>query len=271
MGTKTKAVIVALCVLASSQQVSAETATDLYRVFDKEYTIEYPDDVLKVLRNYSNAERYIYQYQYITSSTYDEEELNKKAKELKSECKSIRSKLLNAYSLELSEIYELEDRLVTVEKQLDEINSSKKSSDITPDVPNSDELPTSSDYRVALETKGIIDQRAELGTVKNVPYPVSSTCILKDVDDTSVMLLTIDGAIVTPLWAGKVVSVDEDSVVVYHYNNIYTRYSGLSYISVEEGDKLGTQDTLGKSSHLLKLELRLDGELVDISKIFKEV
>lgn len=269
VGKKTFGITVAvLCTLFGTQIVCAISVVDIYKKYDMNYTIPYPDKTLDTIRKYTESQKSVYKYHYIETSKFDKTRLRKREKSLKQRTKELKEELLGAYDMSVDAIYELENEYVECVRELENIKSALKTqSKITKDEEQID-TPTDAEYEMSLHVKDIYDSRANLG---DVIKPTNSACIIKESNDTETTFLTVRGSMVHPIWNGEVVHVDTDTgeVVVYHYNKVYTVYHGLSKIIVNVGDRV-TQDTeIGKSSRELVMKLRLDGTFVDCSKLYE--
>ena len=272
MGTqKCKTAVTLLVVLLSLPTICyADTAVDVYEVYGVDYEITYPDSVVDTINSYNYAKRYIAMYRYVAESEYDKSILEKRIDTLESKLKDIESKLSNGYNLSLDEIYALEDEYVTTSKNLSDAKSALVEGEVECDTPDASNTPTYEEYMEAMQEKSRIKTEAEVGSVKNLTYPVTSASLVSDKTDNSLLLDVAFGTTVTALFNGTVAAVDDSSITLNHHNGIYTYYGNLSSSIVSVGDTVYQGQSIGLSTDTLQLKIKVGGELKDVSKLFKE-
>lgn len=259
-------VTASLSVNCKLSNIQALNVIDVYKSYGQSYTIPYPESTLDTIRKYTDSQKSVYRYHYVESSTFDKGKLKRREKELTSELEDLTDNLFNAYDLSIADIYELEDRYVEVERNLNNTKAALKSKTVKVQPESLDDIPTDLEYKTAMNVKDIYDSRANLGdTIK----PTNSACIVKESSDDHTVFLIVAGSAIHPIWKGKVVECTKHKVIVYHYNKVYTVYSNISNIRVSKDD-IVTQDTiLGESNRELIMQLRLNGKFVDCSKLYE--
>lgn len=249
----------------STQTVSALNVVELYDSYGIEYKIKYPGKTLETIRKYNESQKSVYKYHYVEAADFDKSRLQMEIERLEERKQNLTADLLNGYDTDLDSIYLLEDTYTETERNLQNAKDSLKSKDIKVEDKNLHDVPTDYDYKVSLSVKDIYDARANLGdTIK----PVNTACIVKDANDDRIVFLTVRDSAVHPIWKGKVVNVTDTNVVIYHYNGVYTMYSGLYDISIEKDSKVTQETVIGFSGKELTMQLRLDGKFVDCSKLY---
>lgn len=262
--------VVCALLLLHNTPCQAATVDELYAVFDMEYSVEYPKDVLDTIDNYNYAKRYMSMYRYVVESEYDIESVNKNIEYLEDRLTEIESNLSKGFVLNLDEIYLLEDEYTEVYNQLERAKKSLISVDVDVRIPTSTDTPTYAEYINAMQKKALLATQAELGNVKGLDYPIDTAALVKDLSDTHLTLSVADGSTATSLFNGKVVDITDDSITLYHYNNVYTLYKGIQHSYVEKGDTVYQGQSIGTVNSNLTLKLKLNGKLVDVSLLFKE-
>lgn len=261
-----------VCTLLLLQDTPCQAATvdELYAVYGMEYSVEYPKDVLDIIDNYNYAKRYMSMYRYVVESEYDVESVNKNIEYLEDRLTEIEGNLSKGFDLSLDEIYLLEDEYTEVHNQLERAKKSLISVDVDVRVPTSTETPTYDEYVNAMQEKALLNTQAELGNVKGLDYPIATAALVKDLSDTHLTLSVAEGSTATSLFNGKVVDITDDSITLYHYNNVYTLYKGVQHSYVVKGDTVYQGQSIGTVNSNLTLKLKLNGKLVDVSLLFKE-
>lgn len=260
---------VAVAFLLNGSVANAETASELYSLYDKDYTESYPTDTLKIINDYRNAQRYSSMYHYVVNSEYDSSIVDSMLKDLRSDKTDLCNKLLSGYNMKLSDIYQLESDYQLVEKRLLELTESNKCVDVVYNPPTPDNSPTHDEYVAALNSKELQDARSDIGKI-GLPYPVAGAAMLDKSANDELVLIVSKGSLVKSLFNGEVARVDEKGVTINHHNDIYTFYGDLTTASVQEGDTVYQGQPIGNSGDKLTLRMKLGGEKVDISKIFTE-
>ncbi len=268
VGVKTlKAIIVVTLLLLPSVNVSAATVSDVYEIYDKELTSMYPESVLRTIADYQLYQRDTEMYKYVKKSEFDNELLKSKIRELEASLRSIGSKLTNAYDLELSEIYALEDEYTTVKEALGNARSSMHTGEVA--YLDSANAPSEEEYKKALELKESVDSDTDIGLVP-IKCPVSGSYEIKDKTDTHLMLDVDMNESVSPILNGIVLNISQDSVTVSHGSGLYSYYGGFNEILVKEGDAIYQGQNLGYSTDSMTFKFKIKNEIVDVSKLFRE-
>lgn len=268
---KITAVIMSLSLILYTPAVtSCETTTDLYSMYDMSYTVEYPKDIMDTISKYQNAKKYVSMYQYVILSEYDTKLLDERERNCLKTIEKSEKSLLGCYNADLQTIYSYEDAYVTAVRQYDDVVKSKVTAPIDYEAPKPADVPTSSEYRKACNKKAYLDSCSNLGDVTDLHYPFNVACLIDSTDNNRITFLTQRDALVQSLFNGKVAKCDNTSLTIYHYNGVYTHYTGLSSVSVKKGDKVRQYEPVGTSTSKVTIQLKLNGKLVDISKLFKE-
>ncbi len=272
MGIKKYAAPLILCVtvLTAFTNVRASTVTDVYNIYGIESDELYPKELLNVISSYESAQKYVAMYQYVVESEYDTKVTEQRVKSLKKAKKDIEVKLMDGYSMELGDIYYLEDSYVTVAKDLENAKKSKEYVDIQSNIPNADSVPSTSEYQRALLQKSELDSSYTMGEVP-CECPIVGSYLLSDKNDKHLELAVAIGSDVTALMNGKVVAVDEESITINHSGKIYTFYGELQEVFVTVGTDVVQGQVIGKSSNKLMLKMKINDKFMDISKLIKEV
>lgn len=257
-------------VLYTPTTANCETTTDLYDMYAMPYTVKYPKGILDTINKYQNAKKYVSMYQYVILSEYDTEILDTRERNCLKTIEQSEKSLLGCYNADLQTIYDYEDAYVTAVRQYDDVVKSKVTTPIDYEAPKPANVPTSSEYRKACNKKAYLDSCSNLGDVKDLHYPFNVACLIDSIDNNSITFLTQKDALVQSLFNGKVAKCDDTSLTIYHYNGVYTHYAGLSSVSVKKGDKVRQYEPVGTSTSKVTMQLKLNGNLVDISKLFKE-
>jgi murein DD-endopeptidase MepM/ murein hydrolase activator NlpD len=265
-----KALILVIALVLQATTAYASTASDVYAVYDMSYEPSYPKGVLSTIAAYQNAKKYVYMYQYVIESEYDTTLIDRRIEEYKKTVETTSEKLLGGFSLDLSEIYALEDQYTEAVQKKEEAELSLVSYTVDYEAPTAKDVPTYAEYQQACTTKSLIDNKANVGTLENLSYPTETACLIDSSNDTSMTFATSSNTVVTSLFNGKVAKVTDDSVTVCHYNKIYTCYSNLSSVTVKKGDIVCQGQSVGISTSKFTLRMKVGGKLVDVSKLFKE-
>ena len=272
MGTKAYkrvfAVVLLSSVLLSSINVKASTATDIYDLYQLNYAAIYPDGVIETIMAYEQFLKYNTMYTYIEKSTFDTTILDKRIANLQSDIDSVTVKLKNGYDLSVSEIYALEDEYNTKSKQLYEAKQSLSNTAVNPSMPILENTPTKEQYDAAIATKKDIDSKINLGEAIT-SYPVKGATV-KEVKEDQLLLKTKAGEAVKALYNGTVANISNNSITLYHDSAIYTLYSNLDKINVNVGDVVFQGQEIGTAKESLLLKMKVNGTLVDVSKLFKK-
>ena len=270
MGFKSKAAVAVICLLLFPVSVKASTASDLYKFYGKELVVEYPKGVTETISKYQAAQRYVKQFRYVADAEYDYSILESRIADSQSNLDYATNQLASGYHLDLETIYGLEDVYCQAVKQLDEAVSANTFYDINYQLPIDTSQNLYSDYSAAVQIKSLVDKRCDIGKLTNLEYPVLSNAYILDSDDTSVTFMQLADSVFTSLFNGKVSSVDETSIVVNHYNGIFTHYSYVKKPIVEVGDIVSQGQPIGYTYTRLTVKLSVDDELQDIARLFKE-
>jgi murein DD-endopeptidase MepM/ murein hydrolase activator NlpD len=82
-----------------------------------------------------------------------------------------------------------------------------------------------------------------------------------------------ENTVVRPIMNGKVEEISENdegrTILLSHDDQIYSLYVGLKEVLIEEQDKVNLDDTLGKCSNSLYLELRNQDGPLNINYLFE--
>lgn len=269
MRIKSKAIAVALICCLLPTNVSAGTAADLYELYGKEFQVKYPESVTQTISKYQEAKKYAAMYQYVITSEYDDGILQKRAEELKKTITSAETTLLNGYSMDIEDIYETEESYKSSLSLLEDTELAMQRADVQYNVPTVKDVPTYTEYCNARTLKSCYDTYSNIGSIKDITYPVDSACLVEYEDATKLKLATIKESVVVSLFNGVVVDVHETDLTISHRNGVYTFYGGLKDIAVEVGEEVKQGQPIGYSSGHLTLKLKIDDEIVDIAKLFK--
>lgn len=86
-------------------------------------------------------------------------------------------------------------------------------------------------------------------------------------------LLVEENTLVKPIMAGKVEEISGDStprtILLKHDDQIYSVYSGLEEVLVEEKTSVGLEDVLGKCNNSIYLEVRNQDGPLNINYLFE--
>jgi septal ring factor EnvC (AmiA/AmiB activator) len=270
MGFKASATAGSLVVLLflTPATIYADTANDLYDLYDMKYEDSIPEDVIDTISRYNYAQKYVSMFQYVAVSEYDTDLINAKIDQLESNLESLTDQLLAGYDLSMDEIYTLEDEYNETYTKLQDAKDSLQTVEIDFDTPTVDNTPTYSEYKEALQKKSKLVTEAELGEISDLSYPVTTAALESDRTFTSLTLAVADGATITSLFNGTVALTDDNSITIDHHNGIYTYYGGLTSYYVRPGDTVYQGQSIGTSGNKVILKLKIDGKLVDISKLF---
>lgn len=271
MGNKALKAVIILCVsfLLKPTTVFASTAEDLYKVYNIKFEAEYPENVLSTIQKYDNAKKYLSMYKYVALSDYDESIINKKIDNLIEEKNKIEEQLLSGYNLSLSDIYALEDKYVTVCKQLNDAESTSKTYSVEFNKPEPDSVPTYKEYIEAKRIKASIDTQMDIGDLDNV-NPVTTAYLIDECSDNVITLDVPDSATVVSLFNGEIARIDTDGITINHYNGIYTFYGGVNNVYVDVGDTVYQGQAVGTVDENLILKCKVGNKIVDINKLFEK-
>lgn len=264
------ALVLILLSLLSPVTVYADSASDLYKIYDIDYSTVYPKGVIKTIEDYNNAQKFLKSFRYVVTSEYDYSIIDNRIKKLTAEKESITELLLSGYSLSWEEIYELEDRYVTVSKQLEDAKLSLSSNSIEYDKPDTNTVPTTEEYEKALADKAAIDTKTNVGTLSNLEPPLESACLLDSSSDVSTTYQTVKGSVVTAIFNGEVCEVGEDYIILNNYNGIKTYYRNLKSVNVSVGDTVYQNQAIATSNSYVTLQLSLDGNFVNLTKLYNK-
>ena len=267
---KLKAVVLLIvCLLGNSITSHAGSAQDIYEYFGLSYSVEYSDDVIKTIESYQYAQKYEHMFQYVNSMPTDTALLSKQLSEAERDLQSVSSDLSNGYFLTLSEIYHLENEYVRLSKLIEELKLKLISYTVEYKTPTLENTPSYSDYIAACNDKATTDSNARIGPT-DIPLdaPVASTWLIQDTTESTITFKVAAGTSVSSLWKGNVISVDADKVIIDCNCGILIGYSGLSTITVKVGDTVFDGQYIGTASSVLLLKLSLDGNFVDVAKLF---
>ncbi|MGS0765220.1 M23 family metallopeptidase [Syntrophomonas curvata] len=82
-----------------------------------------------------------------------------------------------------------------------------------------------------------------------------------------------DNTLVKPVMAGQVARISRDSkgrtVLLQHDDGVYSLYSGLKEVLVEEKTRVGLDDTLGKCGSSLYLEMKNQDGPLNVNYLFE--
>lgn len=271
MGKKAfKAILVIFIVmLFKCTTVNASTAEDLYKMYNIKFETKYPEDVLNTIRKYDNAKKYLSMYKYVASSEYDESIVSKRINELECEKSTIEDRLLAGYNLSISEIYDLEDRYVTVCKHLNDAKKTIESYDVDFTRPEPEDVPTYSEYLEAKKIKSSIDTKMNIGDIVNIK-PTNVAYLLESSTENSMTIKVASGTTVTSLFNGEVVMINGSGITIDHYNGIYTFYGDVDETYVNIGDTVYQGQALGTVDDFLTLKCKVGNKIVNINKLFEK-
>lgn len=280
MGIKARKAAIAfiLCsgLLCSTLAPSAITVEELYDFYDIAYEVEIPQNITETIKNYNAAQRYLKQYHYVASATYDTEPIEADLKKVKTEMDEVETELRKGYSLTLSEIYDLEERyeeLLDDKKHLESalvIHEPDWSSEVAVNVPDY------SGYEEAVHERDAIIASTEIGNIKDIEVPVQAKALLYDNSDEMTIYKTVSGASVLAMFNGTVTSIDKDkdyglTVTIDHNNGVYSYCCNLKDACVKVGDTVYQGQVVGYTlDSLAVFRLKLDGTFVDVSCLYKQ-
>lgn len=267
MGTKTlKAVAVFVLLCTSSITVNAATVSDVYNLFGIELTSMYPEDVLNTIADYHRGQRDTAMYKFVEKSEFDNKIILDRISDLESELTRLKKRLLDSYSLQLSEIYALEEEYSVVKEKLS--NAKKSSKECSVSV-RKEEFPTEEEFQNALLKKSEIDNELDIGTLP-IRYPVTGNCTVKDKTETHISLAVSKEERVSPIANGTVAKVTKNSITIDHGCGIYTYYGNLSSCFVKKGEAVYQGQYLGYTSDVVVFKMKIQDNFVDVSKLFEE-
>lgn len=278
MGKKAaKAIVIALLCAASIQlPVHAATASDLYEVYGKEFTVDLPEDVVAKIRAYESAKKYVSMYNYVANSEFDVKAIEDEIRVTTRERDSVSNELLAGYDKSTAELFELESRYTELSNKLDRLQKSLESFDVDVTPVNIGDVPTYSEYVEALRERNDILGSTEIGDLEELQVPVQSLATCKSLDDTSATYRCVEGTGVVSLFNGTVEKVYVDDtyglcVCIDNHNGIKTYFCNLELVDVMEGETVYQYQRIGYVyGSTITLQLQLDEEYVDITKILAE-
>ena len=261
------AVCLLLVLCTTTLSVSALTARELYELFDIDYKSDISEEDLTTIQQYNYAKRYVQMFRYVADSSYDANSIKQKINATEQRLREIESELLGGYYLSSTAIFELESEYQTLTRQLQELKSCIESVELDVKELKPEDVPSYEDFIIAVANKNLADSRSQLGS--NSPSIMTNIHLVSDFDDTTVTYASAPLSIITSLFNGIVIYADEDTVTVYHYNNIYTSYKGLTPC-VEKGNTIGQGQCIGYSSGILSVRMKVGGEFVDIHSYLED-
>lgn len=263
-------VLTVFCLLLySSVTAYAKGVEDLYTLYGIPYEVTYPDDIMRIISDFQYAEKYVSMYRYVVESTFDTTVIENRISKLEVDLLSVEEQLLCGYTLSIEEIYTLEDEYVSITGQLEDAKKSLIGGEIDYNIPNAENTPTRKEYEEALEKKSKMGAAVNLGEFE-LNYPVDTGALISDKTDTHLELAVANNSTVTALFNGTVTAITSSSISIDHTNDVFTFYGNLRSVSVNVGDAVTQGQPIGTTTSTLMLKMKLDGNLVDITKIFKE-
>ena len=265
--SKVFSLVIALCLLPTT--VFAGTAEDLYKLYGKEFTVKYPESITRTISRYQNAKKYAAMYQYVITSEYDNSILQKRADDLRESISTAESTLLNGYNMSLEDIYTAEETYRDSVHLLASTEKAMETDDVQYTLPETKDIPSYVEYCNAKTLKSCYDSYNNIGSLDSLTYPVDSACLVEYVDNSKLKLTTVQWSVMHSLFNGTVVDVKEDNLTISHHNGIYTYYGGLSDISVKVDEEVKQGQPIGYSSGHIVLRMKVDNEIVNVSKLFE--
>lgn len=257
-------------------RAEAADVADLYAVYDMEYEVSIPEEIVTTISNYNNAKKYVYMYNYVANSEYDTKVLEQQIAIVDEELREIEQQLLNGYSLSQSTLFDLEDTYVALTERKYRLESSLISYDVSDASVSVDSVPTYSEYMDALRTKNDLLAMNDIGNITDLVVPVQSKArLLEHTNDSSEYRVIDNTGILSP-FNGVVEDtiVDDEwglTLIINNYNGVKTYLCNLESIEVMPGSTVYQNQRVGfVLGTRAVFRMSLDDEFVDISKIFVE-
>lgn len=278
MGIKTGTRIIAPLILSLcvALPVHASTVDELYDYYGKEYIVEIPNDVSETIKQYNAAKKYVSMYHYVINSEYDVSILETEKATLEKELEVVRTGLHAGYNKTIGEIYALENRYLEIKGRLSNISDAMNSYEVPTASLSVNNVPSYSDYKVAMKRKNELLSQAEIGVVPSRGYPLQSQCHLEEHSKAFTRYATINNTGVTAMFNGVVKEIKNDAdygltLIIDHYNGVLSYYCNLEEVTVKVGETLYQGQQVGyiiDSTAIFRLSL--SGEFVDVSTLFVE-
>lgn len=280
MGIKKRKTIISLItcsmLLCYPLVPSAATVEDLYDAYGMEYEVDIPQDITETIKNYNAAQRYLKQYHYVATATYDTDPIKADLKKVETEMDKVETELRKGYNLTITEIYALEERYVELSNDKKRLESALVMYEPDWSAEVAVNVPDYSSYEEAVHERDAILSSSEIGNVEDVTVPVQAKALLYDNDDLRTIYKTVSGASILAMFNGTVTSIENDkdyglTVTIDHNNNVYSYCCNLKDACVKVGDTVYQGQVVGYTlDSLAVFRLKLDGTFVDVSKLYKQ-
>ena len=271
MGNKTKAgLITVLFVLLFVTPVQASSIEELYALYQIDYVNAYPDGIVKTMRSYQSAQKYVKRYRGVIESDFDSSIYTRRLEKYEAELKNIESMLLDGYDLSLSEIYSLEDKYSSIQSKIKSTQESMAVSENSIEKLDSSDVPTYTEYCEAVSRKAELDSNSPIGDLSKLKVPIKSSFLLDKHNKTSATYMTTDNAPIVALFSGKVVETSDTYCKIENSYGVAVYYRNLSDMSYSIGDVVDEGAVIGHSYSYVTLQLSLDNNFVDITKLFEK-
>lgn len=264
-----------LTLLTTPLQVNAASVDELYSLYGIKYNATLDGTVSETIKGYNNAKRYVEMYHHVSTAEFDTSVIDAELKHIDSRLKEIKEELFAGFYLTLDDIYLLEDEynsLVDRKEELCQVDT-----DVTLDyqVPNLDTVPAYADYKEALKIRNEFEAQKEIGLLEGLEYPLQASSIMYDVNTLFTTFKTIDNTGVLCLFNGRVEKVEDTrdglQITIDHYNGVRSIYNYLEETSLRTGDTVYQNQSIGYLlGNKLTLQLQLNGEFVDVSKLYNK-
>lgn len=280
MGKKTRnniSLLAALAVLWTPLVCRAADVSELYQLYDEEYKVDIPEEILTTINTYDYAKKYVSMYNSVVSSEYDTSILEQELSNLLEEKDELTNALRSGYTRDLQESLALEDRYAEVLARIDNVQAAMQSFAVDVTTIDAGSVPSYSEYTTAMREKNAIMAEQEIGQLSDIEVPAQSGAKLLSHNSEFSSYRVVDGTGVLSVFNGVVddVYISDDYglvVVVDNKNGVKTHFCNLELADVVIGETVYQNQRLGYVyGTKLLLRMQLGDTFVDISKLFTEV
>lgn len=258
----TRIVVCTMLLLLPCSRCYAYTAEDLYNDLGIEYKDPYSNEDLNTIARYRYAKKYTRIFGNLSAMEFPDYS-ERRGEELEKQKTEIEDALSNGFNLKESDIYNLEQNYKEIVEEIEKNNAIAPEKEIEVAQLDIEGIPSYNQYATANARYSLITTWLELGG--NTPMLTPGAYVISDSSPTSITIGTTEQAVITSLFNGTVIDVDDDIVTIDHHTRIYSSYKGI-HPSVKEGDQVGQGMCIGYSKGNVGVKMSVGGNLINIKE-----
>lgn len=271
MGKTFKSIIaVTVCVsLLFPIYARADSVDDVYTFYGLEPSPDVPDEYSDVLKNYTDAKRFVSMYAYVDLSSPDTSIQEAELESLTERFEEINAELFNGFNLTLGEILEKEEEQHRIKESMDYISRTTGYVHVNIDIPNTSNVPSFDDYKNAKYNLAKYRASKEIGHVSGLAVPCTDQASVLGHSRDSTVFEISGVTTVCSLFKGTIVSVTESTVSVQTFEDIVVTYSGLDSVRVFEGSMVDQYTPIGSVQYQFSVSLNIRDKNYDLYELLE--